>query len=818
MPDLKNLRTGETQHVPEHKVAKALASVDEQGNPLYAPIDASQKATVIDERTGEAVSVSAGDLDVHLGLGDRSETGDDFREREDSARKEREHGGIGSKIANVVEGGINSATLGLYDAAGGLVHGDDFRTRRKESKEVNAGYDFAGEALGYLAPSVLLKSAGTAGRIARATPVGAAERLGAKIGATGASSGLAGRAAAKGAGFAVEGGIVGAGETLSDYALATTELERERAAASLGSNVLFGAAVGGGIGAGSELVATGVRRAKKLADDLGERMAKRAEVSSEVAALDKEGLLALKRERGAAIGREAVEDAKAILDDQTAWRALSDDDASILQKARRKLRDDITNNAKLTSERPSNLLRPLYQEEEVLRKAIANSDTLLKEAAERESRLIKTLDDHISDFKKPVRFRKQEGAIFGSVFDRKVNKKGVLLDKPSLEAFRDRLSNGAYRRVQAEGLEGLPEILDANMAIQAKVKSVVEKTAPGMVEIESALDALKGGGKKGIVEKTAENAVYGGAVGALSAVMPFPAAAMVASRVSERITDLVLGRMGKGAAKAAKSTKAVVDQFVDVGAKTLQKTPPLATKVLAGVRYADETPPISAALPKATLVREYKAREAEIYSQVTRGPGGITMRPQARMKLAERLSGVRAASPELADSLETIANRKIAFLAEKLPKRPDFMEHSVGPDSWHPGNSEIRAFARYMAAAENPAGVEERLADGTITPQDVEAYRTVYPERYNALRNDIAARLPELQETLPMAKRMALSIFTGLHVEPSLEPSIFERIQAQFSDEPGTQGGTQAPQAQPNFGAFGSVRSQEKTRSQKRME
>jgi len=65
---------------------------------------------------------------------------------------------------------------------------------------------------------------------------------------------------------------------------------------------------------------------------------------------------------------------------------------------------------------------------------------------------------------------------------------------------------------------------------------------------------------------------------------------------------------------------------------------------------------------------------------------------------------------------------------------------------------------------------------------------------------------------------MSLSIFTGLPVEPSMELSIFSRLQSQFAEEPGTAGGTQAPKATPNFGAFGSVKSQDKTRSQQRSE
>src|SRR5690606_14111265 len=117
------------------------------------------------------------------------------------------------------------------------------------------------------------------------------------------------------------------------------------------------------------------------------------------------------------------------------------------------------------------------------------------------------------------------------------------------------------------------------------------------------------------------------------------------------------------------------------------------------------------------------------------------------------LSGVKMVDAALADALETMANRRISFLARKLPKKPDFLRHTVGPDTWVPNSQDIRTFARYVDAVDNPQGVEERLADGTISPEDVEAYKEVYPERYRDLRNQIAARLPELQGTLPIGKR-----------------------------------------------------------------
>jgi hypothetical protein len=126
---------------------------------------------------------------------------------------------------------------------------------------------------------------------------------------------------------------------------------------------------------------------------------------------------------------------------------------------------------------------------------------------------------------------------------------------------------------------------------------------------------------------------------------------------------------------------------------------------------------------------------------------------------------------------------------------------------------EMRKTARYMAAIEDPIGIVERLSNGAITPEDAEVMREVYPEMYADIQQQIMAKLPTLQKTLPHQRRLALSIFSGLPVDPAMHPRILETLQASFTDEPGTEGGMQAPTPQPQFG---SVKNQEATPAEQR--
>jgi hypothetical protein len=73
-------------------------------------------------------------------------------------------------------------------------------------------------------------------------------------------------------------------------------------------------------------------------------------------------------------------------------------------------------------------------------------------------------------------------------------------------------------------------------------------------------------------------------------------------------------------------------------------------------------------------------------------------------------------------------------------------------------------------------------------------------------------RLPETAQ-LPYARKLSLSLLTGLPLVPALQPEILRVLQAQYASEPGTEGGTQAPVAAPQFG---SVKTEQATPAQER--
>lgn len=379
-------------------------------------------------------------------------------------------------------------------------------------------------------------------------------------------------------------------------------------------------------------------------------------------------------------------------------------------------------------------------------------------------------------------------------------------------------------------LDSIPAALERNRALQARLANVTgEVTSPRLSAIANAKDVLATGAAKqpGMIEKAVSGLSFGKASGATAAVgtaiggplggLVGMAAPFVGARAAKFVTDRVFGRVAGATAETTARVTAGIDAFVNATAKASRAAPVLATKVLAAVRYAPSSDAPAATAPAtpaaSALATAYRARADEIRAQVTPGPTGPTMRPEARARVAAHLAPIAAASPLIADRLETLAARKLEFLATKLPVRPDIGGMQFGPDRWQPSDMQMRTFARYAAAVEDPHAIVERLADGSITPEDAEAMRTVYPEMHADITRQIVERLPTLRAQLPYQRRLALSFFSGAPVDPAMDPRVLASLQGNFINEPGSDGGTQAPTPQPQFG---SVKAEKPTPAQSR--
>lgn len=663
-------------------------------------------------------------------------------------------------------------SVGATDAFQRAVGGDTAAQYMRDAETAHPTATTAGTITGAILPALLTSGESLAATLAEATPIGRAAALGSRIAELGEGAGTLGRIGAKVAGGAAEGGIIGAGQGVSEISQSDDPLTWEHAVSAISSNALFGGALGGATGLIGGTLEAGLGKAKRMIDkELAARSAQPA-VDADLAGLDVKGLSKAKDAELANIEASRVPERQSIADDigdfrkdlkqQKLWLATKDSDvegANVIGKqtlkADRQL-DGILDNPKALADRPQRALAALQQQEHALEQLASKSDELRASFA------------------------------------------------------------GDETGVRAATLDKVQPALEQNRALQRRIKDVVaEPTSARLKAIADAKDVLQTPARKSFLGDISPGTAAGGLVG--HALGGGPVGAFLGAKAGDAITSFVTKKIAKVTVDQLRKTGEVVDAFSAGARKVTATAPPMASAVLGRVRFAPPDPNAPKPSKNAktpTLVESFKARSEEIRSQTMYGPNGENvMRPEAREKMASQLDPIRHVAPVAADRMETIGARRIEYLSSQIPRKPDVMASMVGPDNWQPSDMEMRVFARKVMAIEHPETVERRLLDGSLTPDDVAAYVAVYQERAAYLGRQLMVGVASSKKAVPFSHRFALSMFTGRPCDPSLDPRILARTQGQFANEEGTEGGTRAPVPKP---AFGSVRSDLATPSQQR--
>lgn len=731
---------------------------------------------------GKTIAVPEEDVQDALGKGFALESPDEKYGRLTKERIDEENGGIGGKVQAGGFAFLRGATLGLSDAVySGLGEAETVRNLR----DANPGVSTALELVGTLATAIptgggsLIRGGVVAANLARAGEAGSAI---ARIGKAGLSG-------------AAEGAIYGAGSGVSELALSDEPLTLERAVSTISSHALYGGGIGGVAGSIGKVAEIGLGKAKGaidaqvarheaagITDDLARMDGKQLD---DVIKTEKEALKASNKVEAEAIEAARVSERKVIADDiRTLRQEIKDSEQWATTKD---LKMPARGEGRLTS---NQLGRDAMDAEKAVARTLKNPIAL----AENPKRALDALQQHEHTLNQIISHSDDLKAAYA-------------------------LDDLGGKRLAA--LERAPQLLEKNRALQARILEASKPIAAGaessarLEAAAAAKEALKAGPNAAVsgVQRMAEGATFGAVTGAVAA-LPIPGAALAAPylgmKVSQFVGEKVFGRLGKAASEQAARTGKAVSSFLSAAEKGAAKSIPVATKVLTSVRFA----PGAAAenVAKSTRLADvFHARAAEVRSQTEYDQTGKpVMREAARADLADRLKGVAALSPTIADQLETIAARRIEFLADKLPRRPDIGGIPIGPDRWQPSDLEMRKWARYVAGVEDPSGIEERVGQGTVSIEDAEVMREVYPERLAELTRQIVDQMPTLRITLPYQKRLALSILTGTPVVAAMDPRIFSVLQNTFRGE------AEPPIAKPNFGSVSSKSAPEPTPAQAR--
>lgn len=654
------------------------------------------------------------------------------------------------------------------DVALGAIGGEGTKRYLRGVKRAHPIASGAGEVVGNVT-----------GAATGAGPVGEVTGLAARLGKTAEGAGAATKIARGALAGGIEGGALEMGAGINDLALAENPVGVDRIASELTSRFFYGGTIGAVTGGGLRGLEVSLGAARKKLAAAGEAMSKTDGISDDLLSMDRK---ALRARRDAVLA--TAEEARVPQRQQLAADVVSVRDAT---KAATPWEAVAIGEAEKTAE--NRWMREIG-------KNYLDADRMIDRA-----------------LRNPKKLAEAPEALRGALQQQEHALEQIIARQDELRALH--VSDRTGRRAAA--LDAVPQALESNRALQKRMIDISAKpSTPELAAIQDALDTFGDRGQKTLGGQMASGAAYG-MVTDLVRMVPV-VGPLAAPLIGARVADAISGGLGKTLAATTKAaidrTTRAVDAFLTVTRKAEPIAPILSTRVLSEARFMRPTTDVGPkrgedrkAKPR-TLETAFDDRAKEISASVMPTPQGPKIRPGARKEIAARLSPLSVVAPHLADKLETHAVRRLEFLAAKMPKT-----ERLGMTTIRPSEMAMRAWARYIAAADDPGAIEERLASGQVMPEDGEVMRELYPDRMAEIMRQIMERLPTLRGTLPYHRRLALSIFTGVPVDAAMDPGILAILQGNFATEEGTEGGMQAPAPAP---AFGSVKKPSPTPAQER--
>jgi hypothetical protein len=188
-----------------------------------------------------------------------------------------------------------------------------------------------------------------------------------------------------------------------------------------------------------------------------------------------------------------------------------------------------------------------------------------------------------------------------------------------------------------------------------------------------------------------------------------------------------------------------------------------------------------------SVIRDFKGRVQRLSEFVDN--------PEVSAKtLATNLAGFHDVAPNVAQAMSAKAMAAAMFLRDKAPTPPLSISASMTPKTWKPTLPDIAKWNRYVNAVENPMSIVDSLRRGTLTREQVETARAVYPKLADDISATITKQLAQLKGELPAKQRQQLAVWFGAPVDATTSPAFGASVQAMHASEQAAAGMGQAAQ------------------------
>jgi len=146
--------------------------------------------------------------------------------------------------------------------------------------------------------------------------------------------------------------------------------------------------------------------------------------------------------------------------------------------------------------------------------------------------------------------------------------------------------------------------------------------------------------------------------------------------------------------------------------------------------------------------------------------------------LSKNLYAISTVAPKVNESMVMQAMTGLQYIYEAAPKNPGL--GMFGKRPWNPSDFQLAKWERTVVAVLDPLSVLDDLKKGTLTHEAVNAIEAVYPKLYAEIQGLVMEKASALNEELPYAKRIQLSILFKVPLDDVMKPNFINMLQNNF--------------------------------------
>lgn len=176
---------------------------------------------------------------------------------------------------------------------------------------------------------------------------------------------------------------------------------------------------------------------------------------------------------------------------------------------------------------------------------------------------------------------------------------------------------------------------------------------------------------------------------------------------------------------------------------------------------------------------------------------GIKERHQMIDALSKQLA-VLQADPSLATKMIASATKNLSEISDEIPStmamkmgdafnylstqipKPQIPVSPLNPKPFIPSDREIASFERKLHAVLDPYSIFEEINNGTVTREQIEAVKAVYPKIFESIQTQTLDRLADYGPKIPYEKRKKIGMLLETPMGIKAAPNTLKTLQQNF--------------------------------------